>query len=72
MLRQSESAPLVYSISLHTFLVGQPFRIGPLREALTHIAKHRDDVWLAKPEDVAKHVESLPPGTVPGDDISPS
>ena len=39
MLSQSQSAPLVYSVSLHTFLVGQPFRIGPLREALSHIAK---------------------------------
>ena len=52
--------------SLHTFLVGQPFRLKHLRAALEHIAEHRDDVWLARPEDVAAHVMSLPEGTVPG------
>lgn len=66
MLDQSAKQPLVYSISLHTFLVGQPFRMRPLREALQHIAAHRDDVWLTRPEAVAKHVMALPPGVVPG------
>jgi len=66
MLRLADEQPLVYSISLHTFLVGQPFRLKHLRAALEHIAARRDDVWLAKPEDVAAHVMSLPPGIVPG------
>ncbi len=66
MLRLAEEQPLVYSISLHTFLVGQPFRLKYLRAALEHIAARRDDVWLARPEDIAAHVMSLPPGTIPG------
>ena len=66
MLRLAEEQPLVYSISLHTFLVGQPFRLKHLRAALEHIAARRDEVWLARPEDIAAHVMSLPPGTIPG------
>ena len=66
MLRLADEQPLVYSISLHTFLVGQPFRLKHLRAALEHIAERRDDVRLARPEDVAGHVMSLPEGTIPG------
>lgn len=66
MLRLADEQPLVYSISLHTFLVGQPFRLKHLRAALEHIAARRDDVWLTRPEDIAAHVMSLPAGTVPG------
>ena len=66
MLRLSAEQPLVCSVSLHTFLVGQPFRLKHLRAALEHIAARRDDVWLTRPEDVANHVLSLPEGTIPG------
>ena len=61
MLEQSEKQPLVYCISLHPFIVGQPFRMRPFREALRHIADHRDDVWLTQPGDIAAHVKSLMP-----------
>ena len=66
MLRLSAEQPLVCSVSLHTFLVGQPFRLKHLRAALEHIAARRDDVLLTRPEDVANHVLSLPEGTIPG------
>lgn len=65
MLEQSAKQPLVYSISLHPFLVGQPFRMRPLREALKHIAERRDDVWLTQPRHIASHIASLPAGVVP-------
>jgi len=42
MLRRSEDTPLVLSLSLHTFIVGQPFRIVHLRRALEHMLAHRD------------------------------
>lgn len=71
MLRLAQEQPLVYSISLHTFLVGQPFRLKYLRAALEHIVARRDEVWLARPEDIAAHVMSLPPGTVPGSGPAP-
>jgi hypothetical protein len=33
-------------LSLHPYLIGQPFRIRYLERALAHIASH-DRVWLA-------------------------
>ena len=66
MLEQSERQPLVCGISLHTFVVGQPFRLRELRRALRHIANHRDRIWLTRPGEICAHVESLPAGVVPG------
>ena len=66
MLALSRRYPLVYSAVLHPFVLGQPFRLRALRRALTHILRHRDEIWLATPGQIAAHVESLPPGTVPG------
>ena len=66
MLEQSVKQPLVCMVSLHTFIVGQPFRLRELRRALKHVAAHAGDVWLTHPGAIAAHVESLPPGTVPG------
>jgi allantoinase len=68
MLRQSERQPLVCGIALHTMVMGQPYRLRVLREALRHIAEHpqRDKVWFVRPGEIADHVKSLPSGTVPG------
>lgn len=66
MLEQSARQPLVCPISLHPFVMGRPYRIRRLRRALQHIAKHRDLIWLTRPRDICAHVESLPPGMVPG------
>lgn len=70
LLRQSRSQPLVYGLALHTFVVGQPFRLPHLRRALEHIVNHAqaDRVWFTRPGEIADHVASLPPGTVPGDE----
>ena len=67
MLEQSAAMPLVFPISLHPFVVGRPYRMRALRRAFEHIARHRDRIWLTRPGDICRHVESLPPGTVPGD-----
>lgn len=67
MLAQSAAQPLVCMVSLHTFVVGQPFRVRELRKAFQHIAAHRDEIWLTHPGAIAEHVAALPPGTVPGD-----
>jgi allantoinase len=68
MLRQSERQPLVCGIALHTMVVGQPYRLGALREALRHVVGHpeRRKVWLARPGEIADHVKTLAPGIVPG------
>lgn len=66
MLEQSAGQPLVFGISLHTFVMGQPFRLRALRRAMQYIADRRDEIWLTRPGDICSHIESLPEGTVPG------
>ncbi|MBT6275377.1 MAG: polysaccharide deacetylase family protein [Chromatiales bacterium] len=66
MLAQSESQPLVCPISLHPFVVGRSYRLRPLRKAFEHIKKFTDRIWLTRPGEICKHIESLPDGTVPG------
>lgn len=65
MLEQSAGQPLVCPISLHPFVVGRPYRIRELRRAFEHILRHRDRIWLTRPGDICRHVESLPSSTVP-------
>lgn len=48
MLAQSARQPLVMGIALHPYLVGQPYRLRALRRALTHVAAHRDGIWLTR------------------------
>ncbi len=60
MLARSADTPLVCAISLHSFIVGQPFRALRLRRALQHILAHADDIWVTLPKDVAAHYKQLP------------
>ncbi len=60
MLRRSADAPIVCTISLHSFIMGQPFRTARLRKALQHILSHKDQVWMTLPGEVARHYTSLP------------
>jgi len=60
MLHQSNDTPLVFAVSLHSFIVGQPFRLKHLRRALQHILQHRDDIWVTLPNKIAAHYQSLP------------
>ena len=55
MREQSASEPLVMGIALHSYIVGQPFRLRQLRRALAHIAAHRDAVWLTTAGAIARH-----------------
>jgi allantoinase len=68
MLLDAEKQPLIFPISIHTFIVGHPFRRLHLRKALEHIARHRDrdKVWFTVPSDIARHAMALPSGVVPG------
>ena len=67
-LAQSARQPIVFGVSLHAQVAGQPFRLRQVERALRHIAEHprRDEVWFTRPRDIAAHIESLPPGIVPG------
>ena len=55
MCDQAAAAPLVMGIALHTYIVGQPFRLRQLRRALAHIAAHRDTIWLTTAGAIAGH-----------------
>ena len=69
MIEQSERHPLVCPIALHTFVVGQPFRLRPLRLALKHCLEHplRDRVWFTRPGEIAEYCYQLAPGVLSGD-----
>ena len=69
MLRLSEKYPLVLNVSNHPFVIGQPFRLAALRRALAHITKHRDQIWLCQPREIAAHCASLEKGIVPGSEM---
>lgn len=61
MLEQSAQQPLVMGIALHPYLVGQPYRLRHLRRALTHIASHRDEIWLTRSGAIHDHCrDSIP------------
>src|SRR6202040_3340083 len=60
MLDQSRKYPLVFSIALHPFIIGQPFRLRALRDALRHILAHKDALWLTTPGEIARHYLGLP------------
>jgi peptidoglycan/xylan/chitin deacetylase (PgdA/CDA1 family) len=55
MLRQSQDQSLVYGVAIHSFLVGQPFRLPHLRRALEHVRAASDKVWFATTGQIARH-----------------
>jgi len=61
MLRQSRGQSLVYGITIHTFIVGQPFRIHQFRRVIEHMLARRDDVWFTTAGEIAAHFTSLVP-----------
>ena len=59
MREQAATTPLVMGIALHTYIVGQPFRLRQLRRALEHIAAHRDTTWITTAGAIAGHFAAL-------------
>ena len=68
MLEQSEKQTLVFALALHGFIVGQPFRLRPLRQAIKHCVEHKqkDRVWFTRAGDIAKYCHAMTPGIIPG------
>jgi allantoinase len=60
MKRRSETTPLVFGMSLHTFIVGQPFRIVHLRRALQHMLANSEGVWWTLPRALSTYYRTLP------------
>jgi peptidoglycan/xylan/chitin deacetylase (PgdA/CDA1 family) len=55
-------APKMLSIGLHCRLAGRPARTAALERFLDHL-QARDDVWIARRVDIARHwIEHFPPG----------
>ncbi len=66
MLEQSQKYPLVFALSLHPSIIGQPFRLRAFRDAVRHILEYREEVWLTTPGEVARYCSALPKGIIPG------
>jgi len=66
MLEESARRPLVMSLVLHSFILGQPHRLRRFRRVIEHIVAQRDKVWLTRPGEICRYIETLPPGVVPG------
>lgn len=65
MLEQSKKYPLVFTVILHPFIIGHPYRLRALRRALSHVMEHRDDLWITTVGGVNDYIRSLPSGTLP-------
>ena len=57
---QIYDTPLVFVISLHSFIMGQPFRLARLRRALQHVLSHQDEIWVTLPGEIARYYRELP------------
>lgn len=71
LLHQSAKYPLVCSIVLHPFVIGQPYRLRQLRRALEHVVRQRDRLWITRPGELTRYVQALPKGLVPGSEELP-
>jgi allantoinase len=60
MRKQSRQQSLVFGVAIHTFLIGQPFRLPHFRRALEHVRAAADDVWLATTGQIAEHFAHSP------------
>ena len=67
MVERSADRPMVCCLSIHPYIVGQPYRIRALRSAFKHIVGHplRDRVWFTRGDAIADYCRSLPPGLIP-------
>ena len=55
LLNQSEKQSLVYGITIHSFIIGQPFRLRQFRRVLDALATKSDRVWFATAGGIADH-----------------
>ena len=60
LMELKNSQPVVFPISLHSFIVGQPFRQKHLKRALHHICNRRDEIWITTPNEIFSYYQQLP------------
>ena len=61
MLEQSKAQPLVFGVSIHAFLVGQPFRLKHFRKAMEGVRAASDRIWFATTGQIAEHYAKAVP-----------
>jgi len=66
MLEQSEHQALACGITIHTFIVGQPFRLRQFRRVAERLAELRERVWLTTPGEIAEHYARVEPPPATG------
>jgi hypothetical protein len=59
MVEQSAGEPLVMGIALHSYIVGQPFRLRQLRRALRHVVARREAIWITTAGAIAAHFAAV-------------
>jgi len=59
---------VLFRPALDGLIVGRPFRLRPLRQAIKHCVEHKykDRVWFTRAGDIAKYCSTLPKGIIPG------
>jgi len=65
MLDQSQDQPLVACITIHTFIVGQPFRLRQFRRVLDFVRENRDAIWCTTSGRIADHYATQFPPKAP-------
>lgn len=70
LLAESRRHPLVFGLSLHTFVSGQPHRLHALRPVLDRIAECRDELWLTSPGQIAGYITREQPPAAAGSERS--
>ncbi len=62
MLNQSKSQTLLFGITIHTFIVGQPFRLRQFRRVLERMAGAGDEIWFTTAgRAAAEYAAQVPP-----------
>jgi len=58
LLEESEKYPVVCGLSLHTFIIGQPFRFKYLKKMLEYVKNHKKkkNIWYTRPGEIADYV----------------
>jgi hypothetical protein len=58
LVEQSKHQPLVCGITIHTFIMGQPYRLRRFRQAVEHLVG-LPEVWLTTPGQIASHYAGI-------------
>ena len=53
MRRAADRYAQVFVVSLHSFVVGQPYRLAHLRRLMEHVKAHADETWITTPGEIA-------------------